>query len=102
MEPQKTAEIRVAPIHPEQMKDLENRFISHAPFGDLPIRYEAIRSSLFQNAKLLLALVPKSAEQTTAVRKLEEAMFWANAGIARHTKEPTEDKSVPANEQAPS
>ena len=32
----------------------------------------------------ILGLVPESREQSLAMTKLEEVMFWANAGIARN------------------
>ncbi len=35
-------------------------------------------------AQYVLALTPESREQSLAVTKLEEAMMWANAAIARN------------------
>jgi len=33
---------------------------------------------------LLEKLCPETAKKTLAIRKIEEAVFWANASIARH------------------
>lgn len=35
-------------------------------------------------AILILNTVPEGIEQTNALTRLEEVMFWSNAGIARH------------------
>lgn len=80
--------LSVNQIHPEQLKDLQNRFEYHKPFADLPHRYEVVRSTLGGVARLIIQLTPKCREQSLAVTHLEEAMFWANAAIARNTKEP--------------
>ena len=65
-------------------KDIENNYTYHAPNGDQPDRYEAIRSK----AKMLAAYInekcPDSREKSLAMTKLEEAVMWANASIARN------------------
>lgn len=78
------------PIHPDQLKDLESRFTYHAPFGDLPARYELLRGAIGGIARLVLQLTPKGREQSLAITHLEEAVFWANAAIARGMKNPEE------------
>lgn len=67
--------------------DLENMFTHHAPFGDQADRYTSIRSALKAAAQIVVNLTPESPEQTIAIRKLEEAMFYANAAIARNEVE---------------
>lgn len=42
----------------------------------------------------LLGICPDSRELSTALTKLEEAVFWANAAIARNEKNP-EEQSAP-------
>lgn len=63
---------------------IENNFSYHAPKEDQPERYEAIR----HKAKMLAAYInencPDSREKSLAFTKLEEAVMWANAAIARN------------------
>jgi hypothetical protein len=46
-------------------------------------KFEAVREQLQDIAMVLCEMVPECAELSTAINKLEEAMFWANAGIVR-------------------
>ena len=64
--------------------DLEQRFTYHAPKGDQPARYTAIRLQAKQLAEMILEYAPESREQSLAITALEECVMWANAGIARH------------------
>lgn len=64
-------------------EDLANRFAYHAPTGGKKEKHEAIRNDCHELAKKIAASVPEGREQATAITKLEEAMMWANAGIAR-------------------
>lgn len=46
--------------------------------------HEAVRATLAEAADKIIELTgPPSREQSTAITKLEEAMFWANAAVAR-------------------
>ena len=45
--------------------------------------HEQVRSGCLGLAELVLSVVPSGREQSLALTKIEEAMFWANAGIAR-------------------
>lgn len=65
-------------------QEIEKRFTYHAPKGDQPARYTAIRSKAKEFAELLNALCPESRELSTAISRLEECSFWANASIARN------------------
>lgn len=65
-------------------KDLANRFTYHAPAEGQPEKYELIRKIAFAYAVNLNELVPDSREKALALTKLEEVVFWANAGIARN------------------
>lgn len=66
------------------MIDLENIYTYHAPKEDQQERYERIRFK----AKMLAAFInekcPDSREKSIAMTKLEEAVMWANASIARN------------------
>lgn len=73
------------------MDGLENRFTYHPPDKDKVVtgldqgeRYETLRNHGHQFAKLIEALTPSSREQSLAITKLEECIFWANASIARN------------------
>lgn len=66
------------------MDDLENRFTYHPPKGDQPERYVRIREKAKELAELIVSETVGSREQSLALTKLEEATFWANAGIARN------------------
>lgn len=64
-------------------EELTNRFEYHSPKGDQPQRYNAIRAEAKVLAEIIACNVPESRERDLALTKLEEAMFFANAGIAR-------------------
>ena len=66
------------------MNDLENRFTYHPPKGDQAVRYAEIRARAKDFAAFIVALTPEGREKSLAVTKIEEAVFWANAAIARH------------------
>lgn len=68
-----------------QPKDLENRFTFHPAQGDQGKIYEEIRAAGHDMAKLIDQFSPECREQSLAITKIEEAVFWANAAIARHT-----------------
>lgn len=66
---------------------IENNFTYHKPVGDQPAKYEELRNAGKALAEHIVALTPASREQSVALTKLEEAIFWANAAIARNEKE---------------
>jgi len=63
--------------------ELDLRFTHHAPKGDQPQKYEALRAKAKEFAALVLELAPDSRERSLAITKIEEAVFWANAATAR-------------------
>jgi hypothetical protein len=63
---------------------LANRFTYHAPKGDQPRRYERIRRAAYWFARFVCRFTPPSREREIALARLEEAVFWANAAIARN------------------
>lgn len=67
------------------VQELVNRFTYHAPVLDQPSQYEQIRNGGFTLAKMIVALTPASREQSLALTKIEEAVMWANAAIARRS-----------------
>lgn len=72
------------PLTLAQSQDLDKRFTYHAPKGDQPERYVALRAKGRELAELIASLTPPSREQSVALTKLEESLFWANASIARN------------------
>ncbi len=64
-------------------EELATRFTYHPPRTGQPETYEAIRDAAKAFATYLVALTPESREQSLAVTAIEEAVFWANAAIAR-------------------
>ncbi len=64
------------------MRKLDEIFSYHAPEGDQPTRYGAIRHAAMEFAMVVLANTPECADQTAAVRKIREAVMTANAAIA--------------------
>lgn len=66
------------------MDDLVNRFEYHpADTEERRDAHTAVRLAALRLAEDVLELVPAGREQSLAITKVEEAMFWANAGIAR-------------------
>lgn len=63
---------------------IENNFRYHAPKEGQPAKYESLRAKAKELAYLIDELVPNSREQSLAMTNLEQAVFWANAGIARN------------------
>ena len=66
------------------MKNLNNIYTYHAPKGDQQERYEDIREKARELAELIERGCPDSREKSLAHTKLEEAVMWANASIARN------------------
>ena len=64
--------------------EIEKRFTYHPPKGDQPKRYEVLRNEAKEFAEMLDGFCPQSRELSLALTKLEEAVMWANAAIARN------------------
>ena len=63
---------------------IENNFKYHAPKGNQQERYVALREKAKECALLIDEMCPDSREKSLAMTKLEEAVMWANASIARN------------------
>jgi len=68
----------------EQITRIKRNFRYHTPTSNQPARYEAIRAYARNFAELICEETPASREQSLALTKLEEAVMWANAAIARN------------------
>lgn len=62
--------------------DIDNVFTYHPPVGDQVDRHQAIREGGKTLAHLFDDLMPDGPEKTLAIRKIQEGVMWANAGIA--------------------
>jgi len=66
-------------------EDVETIFTFHPPKDEeTGNRHDRIREVCRTAAHHIKDLTPDSAEQTTAIRKLQEAMMHANAAVAIH------------------
>lgn len=72
------------------VKRVNNDFVYHQPFGDQVSRYAAIREYGRQMALQIIEDTPISREQSIALTHLENAIFYANAAIARNEIAPSD------------
>lgn len=74
------------PMYPLDEAILNKSFVYHPPKPELkqPERYVEIRTWAKRTAEAIMMNVPPSRERSLALTNLEQAMFWANAGIARN------------------
>ncbi len=66
---------------------INRNFTHHPPHGDQVERYQSLRESGRLLALKVNQLCPDSREKSLAIAKLEEAIMWANAAIARKESE---------------
>lgn len=66
------------------MIDIEKNFTYHAPTQSKISLYSEIRLYAKKMAELFEMNCPESREKSLAMTKLEEAVMWANASIARN------------------
>ena len=70
------------------LTDIEKRFTYHPPQPGQHEKFVEIRETAKKFADLLNTLCPDSREKSLAVTHIEEAVFWANASIARNGEGP--------------
>lgn len=64
--------------------DITNRFTYHPASEEQGLKYDDLRSAGLALATLIDRSAPNSREKSLAITKLEEAIMWANAAIARN------------------
>lgn len=68
-------------------KQIDKRFDHHPPDAERVRSHEYVRAQTKSLAAEFNRIVPEGWELALALTKLEEALFWANAAIARDTEE---------------
>lgn len=64
-------------------EDIENRFTFHPATLSTAHVHDKVRARCKSLAESLNEILPEGREKALAITKLEEAMFWSNAAIAR-------------------
>jgi hypothetical protein len=64
--------------------EIGNNYTYHAPKSNQTALYINIREKAKELAYMIDELCPESRERSLAMTKLEEAVMWANAAIARN------------------
>jgi len=72
----------------DDLRRVERNLTHHAPHGSQTSRYDSIRAQVRVLAHRLLTFCPPSRELSLSLTHLEEAVFWANASIARNENPP--------------
>jgi hypothetical protein len=76
--------MKLYPLTEAMAQRLENTFTYHSPKDDQPERYKFLRDEAKTLAYNIVKLTPPSREQSLALTAIEEAIFYANAAIARN------------------
>lgn len=63
---------------------MENDFAYHAPDAEKARKHEGVRAAARAFARFVADACPEGREQSLAITKIEEAMMWANAALARN------------------
>lgn len=64
--------------------EIKKNFAHHPPTPGLQQAHEEVRHAARVFAEIVNLAVRESREKSLALTKIEEAMMWANAGIARN------------------
>lgn len=78
-----------------QQADLDHRFDYHRPDAEKADRHQRVRDYFKQAAEHMDEELDDGREKALVITALEEAMFWANASIAREM-----NAAVPIERQA--
>jgi len=72
-------------------RDLIDRFTYHPPSEAKTRIHKLLRDAVFSCAVFVLKMTPSCREQSLALTRLEEALFYANAALARNEFEVPND-----------
>lgn len=75
--------MKVYEISDKMKEQIQNNFTYHSPKDTQPERYELLRDLAKSLARVIVETTPPGREQALALTNLEQAIFWANAAIAR-------------------
>lgn len=67
--------------------NLDNIYTYHSPSEDQVALYNKLRGRAKELASVIIESTPNSRERALALTNLEQAVFWANASIARSNPE---------------
>jgi hypothetical protein len=67
-----------------EQDDINNRFTYHPPSDTKATKHVMIRESGKTLTEIINEMVPDGREKSLAITKIEEAIMWANAGLARN------------------
>jgi len=81
-----SAETQMSSARVRLRERVDNDFVYHAPTEGMPEIYAVIREHGRVLARALINTVPVSRELSTALTRLDEVIFWANAALARNPK----------------
>ncbi len=74
--------------------EIPNKFTYHKPPNDQVVQaHTEIREACHSAALQIWEAAPPCEESIRAITKLEEAMFWGNAAVARHHEHYTEQEA---------
>lgn len=73
-----------------EQTDIDKRFATYAPDPAKTQLENTIRNVIKAAASAINTTVPESREKVLAVKALEDAMYWACAGIQRNVEIPVE------------
>lgn len=77
---------------------IHEMFVYHPPSTPERVAaHKAVNDITEEAARQILTHCPGCEELTLAIRRLQEARMWANAGIALHLEENTKAVASPAN-----
>lgn len=68
------------------LADIDHNFKHHPPTPEKVLQHTELRSAFHALAVLLCNTCLDTPERTLSIRKLEEALFWANATVARYSR----------------